>query len=1265
MAYQSIDLGTTAGDGTGDTIRAGGTKLNANFVEVYTLLGTGAALTSGISATATVVTLAGPIVTGFASFQDGTVNAPSITNVGNTNTGIFFSDADAVSVTTGAALRATVNSTGLVIVGNVTATGTVEPAGDTTAGDNAAIGHTSAEGLILTGQGSTNDITVKNDADTDVITIATGTTVVGIPGSLDVEGAIDVNGTSNLDVVDIDGAVDMASTLQVDGAITGSSTIQGTTITATIAFVPDASDGAALGTSALEFSDLFLADEAVISFGDDDDVTLTHVADTGLLLSSTDKLMFNDASQFIQGASATVLDIAATDEIELTSTLVDVVGNLAISGTVVGASTIQGTTITATTAFVPDASDGATLGTSALEFSDLFLADEAVISFGDDDDVTLTHVADTGLLLSSTDQLQFGDSGTYIHQSADGVLDLVSDTELELNATTIDINGNVEISGTTAQVGVATFTARPVFNGGITIGDGDQIGSASDVDAIAIASNGVVTFSQAPVFPDGSINVADIDLDGATEMAAAVVDADLFMIDDGAGGTMKSMLASRLKTYIVSEVGAAADNISGGDAAINLTTSAGNITIDAAGNDTDIILKGTDNNSDTTFLTISGADAGEATFNAGIVIADAGNIGSASDKDAIAIASDGVVTFSQIPVMPANSIDSDEYIDGSIDTEHIGDDQITLAKLAGIARGKIIYGDASGNPAVLAIGSANTVLTADGTDFAWAAAASNAADDIVAGDAAINLTTSSGDITIDAAAANSDIVFRGTTGSTDTTFLTIDGSAAGEATFNAGIVIPNAGNIGSASDKDAIAIASNGVVTFSQIPVIPDNTVTTAKIAASQITTAKIADSQITSAKIADGTIVAADLATDAVTNAKIADNSIDSEHYVDGSIDLVHMSANSVDSNQYVDGSIERVHLAADIIDGTKIANDVLNSEHYAAGSIDREHLAADIIDGTKIANDVLNSEHYAAASIDREHLAADIVDGTKIADNAIGAEHIAANAVGSSEIAANAVTASEIAADAVGASEIAANAVGASEIAASAVGASELNVSGNGTGGVSFLRSDGDGTFTWATPVDTNTDTNTDTGITSVSVATSGSGNVVTGLSVSISGRALTITQTKGTVSASGHSHSGGGGGDECLTYNMKVMLSNNILVNVNNLRVGDNIMTTNGNTIIEELIINHMREGYYVINNELEITNDHPIFVNDTMWKRTEDLLVGDVINNVRIDTMEYISKLTPTVSIITESDNYNVHCDENLYTVHGRYRFIKEQENRIAA
>ena len=91
--------------------------------------------------------------------------------------------------------------------------------------------------------------------------------------------------------------------------------------------------------------------------------------------------------------------------------------------------------------------DGNALGGASNEWSDLYLADGGIIYLGNDQDVTLTHVADTGILLSSTDQLQFGDSGTYIHQSADGVLDLVSDTEIEINATTIDVNGTTNFSG--------------------------------------------------------------------------------------------------------------------------------------------------------------------------------------------------------------------------------------------------------------------------------------------------------------------------------------------------------------------------------------------------------------------------------------------------------------------------------------------------------------------------------------------------------------------------------------------------------------------------------------------------------------------------------------------------------------------------------------------------------------------------------------------------------------------------------------------------
>ena len=95
-----------------------------------------------------------------------------------------------------------------------------------------------------------------------------------------------------------------------------------------------------------------------------------------------------------------------------------------------------------------------------------------------------------------------------------------------------------------------------------------------------------------------------------------------------------------------------------------------------------------------------------------------------------------------------------------------------------------------------------------------------------------------------------------------------------------------------------MAIASNGVVTFSQIPVLPANT--------------------IDSDHYVDGSIDTVHLSADAITGAKIADDALDSEHYTDGSIDTAH--------------------LAADVVTGAKIADDAINSEHYAAASIDNE---------------------------------------------------------------------------------------------------------------------------------------------------------------------------------------------------------------------------------------------------------------------------------------------------------------------------------------
>ena len=66
----------------------------------------------------------------------------------------------------------------------------------------------------------------------------------------------------------------------------------------------------------------------------------------------------------------------------------------------------------------------------------------------------------------------------------------------------------------------------------------------------------------------------------------------------------------------------------------------------------------------------------------------------------------------------------DSTIETSSDAIRIKDNGVSLAKMAGLTRGSIIYGDTSGDPAALAKGNADQVLTSDGTDIAWADAAS-------------------------------------------------------------------------------------------------------------------------------------------------------------------------------------------------------------------------------------------------------------------------------------------------------------------------------------------------------------------------------------------------------------------------------------------------------------------------------------------------------------------------------------------------------------
>ena len=48
-----------------------------------------------------------------------------------------------------------------------------------------------------------------------------------------------------------------------------------------------------------------------------------------------------------------------------------------------------------------------------------------------------------------------------------------------------------------------------------------------------------------------SLNIVALDIDGGTDIGAALVDADLLIVDDGAGGTNRKSAVSRMKTYVL------------------------------------------------------------------------------------------------------------------------------------------------------------------------------------------------------------------------------------------------------------------------------------------------------------------------------------------------------------------------------------------------------------------------------------------------------------------------------------------------------------------------------------------------------------------------------------------------------------------------------------------------------------------------------------------------------------------------------------------
>jgi len=411
MAIQSLELGTAPDDGTGDSLRVGGDKINDNFVELYTALGDGDALSSGISASDEVISLVAPNLSGVVS---GTQTSATITTL---------------SATTG------INS------------------------------------------GST----ITLDATTDIILDADG-------GDIFFKDAGTTFGS----------ATNTSGNLIIKSGTTTAATFAGANVT----LAGTLGVGAITTTGAFKGADGYTIGNASVA-------AVMTLASTGIVTFADDILIKNDGTIGSAGAAA-AMKISSDGIVTFVDDII-----IKDGGTIGSATDVDAIAI---------GSDGDVTLTQDLELQH----DGAILSFGTNDEVSLTHVHDTGILLNSTNVIQFNDASQNIGAPSNAILDINATDEIELNATLVDINANVEISGTAAITGIATFTDD------IVIGNGKTIGSAGAATAITIASTGIVTFVDDILLKDACT------IGTATTAGAIAIAADGTVDLDTAGATVAS-----------------------------------------------------------------------------------------------------------------------------------------------------------------------------------------------------------------------------------------------------------------------------------------------------------------------------------------------------------------------------------------------------------------------------------------------------------------------------------------------------------------------------------------------------------------------------------------------------------------------------------------------------------------------------------------------------------------------------------------------------
>ena len=559
--------------------------------------GGGLTMAAGITSTAASNTF------GTTSFNDA-----NITNVGNIALdSISADDSDInLALTDDSATAFTIKqgSDAYLIVDTANSSESVS-IGTGISGTAITIGHATSETTIA------DNLTVTGDFTVNGTTTTVNSTIVTVDDKL-LELAHSPSGSVGADT-DIDGGGIVLKSSDSDKSITWVNSTDSWTFNQGL----DVSDLNIINVGDIDCDSISIADAAVglnIAFGGNtttNKITLTdNLADAlNINEGGTSYLKFvttNSSEQIVFGKNST---FASTTIADLgTVTTADINGGT-IDGTTIGASshtTGKFTTVDATTDFTIDGlvitADTIT-NDAALEVVSTGLTLNASLDIAlsaDGGNVTMDDGTTTAFDFNVDDvELKIHDDAQVANYCSIAVGNNGATTITTVDADAAAANLIITADGTVDidSAGLLTLDSGAAINiepaagsailldGTISIDAGvvtgaTSITSTNFVGIIGASGAAAGTFTTLDC-TDGAFAIANLDIDGGTDIGEALVDADLFIVDNGAGGTNRKCTASRLKTYISGltvDTSFSDGEVIGSD--VNLYSTAANRTID-------------------------------------------------------------------------------------------------------------------------------------------------------------------------------------------------------------------------------------------------------------------------------------------------------------------------------------------------------------------------------------------------------------------------------------------------------------------------------------------------------------------------------------------------------------------------------------------------------------------------------------------------------------------------------------------------------------